>query len=63
MNNIADLKKPTFKNGKLAEDPNVENYLMKDEDFIQYQKETNKKLMWDNYFQNIGEDRQYKGQR
>lgn len=36
---------------------------MRDEDFIQYQKETNKKLMWDNYFQNIGEDRQYKGQR
>ena len=32
---------------------------MREEDFIQYQKETNKKLMWDNYFQNIGEDRQY----
>lgn len=36
---------------------------MRDEEFMEYQKTTSKKLMWDNYFGNIGEDRQYKGQR
>lgn len=53
MKEIAFLKRPCFKNGKVSENPDPKKTLLSEEELMNYWKGDSKKYMWDNYLTNI----------
>jgi len=63
MTAITDLPKPCLKNGKLSSIADPKQCLMPREQFIEYQKKESKNYIWDNYFTDVAENAQEKGER